>query len=239
MNVEQKLLITLLKLTKKGAVKHEIINKDAKVPSKVAEKLLQKLQNDQLLYVKDNVVMASKAQRLQMAVKAINFGVDVETVSELLEWQEFEDIAATVLAQNDYSVTKNLRFKHNGKRWEIDVVGCRKPIVLCFDCKHWHYGMSPSRIEKAVVNQTSRTEALAKFLPNPHCKIECLRWEKATFVPAVLSLFVGRLKFCDNVPVVPILQLQDFLDQLPFYADSLKQFSLSGHHFQDRLFSEA
>jgi hypothetical protein len=79
-------------------------------------------------------------------------------------------------------------------------------------------------LKKIVEKQVERTEALAEVLPSPSIKIDCHGWTKATFIPVVLSLVEGKFKFCDNVPIVPILKIQDFLNQLPAYADSLKHF---------------
>jgi len=49
MSVERNLLISLLKLTKKGRVLTESVNRDARIPSATARKLLQKLQNEGLI----------------------------------------------------------------------------------------------------------------------------------------------------------------------------------------------
>ncbi len=225
MDIERNLIITVLKLTKSGPVSHEIINKTANMPSGVAEKLLRKLQNDGLIYLNRNIVEADSPQRLKLVVKAISLGADIESVSGFLQWQEFENIAATALQRNDYLVEKNLRFTHAGRRWEIDTVGCKKPIAICIDCKHWHHGMYPSALKKIVEEQVERTSALAEFLPRLSGKIECASWSSVKLVPAVLSLVAGRFKFYDDVPIVPVFQLQDFLSQLPAYADSLKHFS--------------
>jgi hypothetical protein len=67
-----------------------------------------------------------------------------------------------------------------------------------------------------------RTSAFAEALPTLAGKVECVLWDRVKFVPAVLSLFAGRFKFYDNVPIIPVLQLQDFLRQLPAYADMLE-----------------
>jgi len=225
MDIERNLIITVLKLTKSGPVSHEIINKTANIPSEVAEKLLRKLQNDGLIYLNRNIVEADSPQRLKLAVKAISLGADIESVSSFLLWQEFENIAATALQRNDYRVEKNLRFMHAGRKWEIDIVGCKKPIAICIDCKHWHHGMYPSALKKIVEEQVERTLALTEFLPRLSRKIEYTSWGSVKLVPAVLSLVMGRFKFYDDVPIVPVLQLQDFLSQLPAFADSLKHFS--------------
>jgi len=225
MSIEANLIISILKLTKNGLVSKELVKKEAKIPSQVAEKLRRKMQNDGLIYLQKNVVEANNLQRLKLAVHSVRLGADIESISSFLQWQEFENMAAIALERNDYNVKKNLRFTHAGQRREIDIIGCRKPIAICIDCKHWHHGMHPSTLKKIVEEQVGRTFALAESLLNISDKIECASWDRVKIVPAVLSLVVGKFKFYDNVPIVPILQLQDFLSQLPAYADSLKHFS--------------
>jgi Holliday junction resolvase-like predicted endonuclease len=224
MDIERNLIVTVLKLTRSGPVSHEIINKAANIPSEVAEELRRKLQNDGLVYARNGFVQADNVQRLKLAVRAMELGADVERVSSMLEWQEFENIAAIALERNGYGVQRNLRFKHAGRKWEVDVVGCKKPVVMSIDCKHWRHGMSPSVLNKIAEEQRERTKALADSLPNPSVKIEFASWGIVILIPAVLSLTVGRSKLCDGVPVVPVLQLQDFVSQVPVYVNSLEHF---------------
>jgi len=224
MVIERDLLLSLLKLTKDGPVLIKCVNQDARIASDIVRKLLEKLQNEGMLYLKAGAVEADSDNRLKIAVKAASLGADVEHISAFLRWQEFEDIAAIALERNGYVVAKNVRFKHAGRRWEIDVVGCRKPLVLCVDCKRWQRGVKPSALRKIVEAQIERAHALADTLPSPALKAECVKWKKAKIVPVILSLIPSSLKFYGNVPVVPILQLQDFLIQLPAYVESLKYF---------------
>ncbi|MGB9676440.1 MAG: restriction endonuclease [Candidatus Bathyarchaeales archaeon] len=225
MNIERNLIIAVLKLTRNGSVSHKLINKEANIPLQNCRKLLSKLQNDGLVYVNEGFVEADGAQRLKLAVKAINLGADIETVSILLRWQEFEEIAATALERNGYSVARNIHFSYAGRKWEMDVVGCRKPIALCIDCKHWHRAISPSALKVIVEEQTQRTWAFAEALPTLADKVECITWGNMKLIPAVLSLVAGKFKFYDNVPVVPVLQLQDFINQLPAYINALRYFT--------------
>jgi Holliday junction resolvase-like predicted endonuclease len=220
MTIERNLLISLLKLTKNGPVLIEDVKKDSRIASDIVRKLLEKLQNEDLIHLQDDAVETNSANRLKLAVKAASAGADIEQVSAFLHWQEFEDIAAIALERNGYVVTKNVRFKHAGRRWEIDVVGCRKPLVLCVDCKHWQRQVKPSALRKIVEAQVERAQALAEALPSPALKIECATWNKAKIIPVILSLIPSSFKFYDNVPVVPVLQLQDFLLQLPFHVES-------------------
>lgn len=225
MSIERELIISILKLTKNDLISNGIISKDAKIPSQIAGNLLKKLQKGGLIYLRKNVVEADRVQRLKLAVRAIQLDADVERVSSFLQWKEFENIAAVAFEGNSYDVKKNLRFKHAGRRWEIDIVGYKRPMVVCVDCKHWHHGMYPSALKKVVEEQVKRTFALADSLTELIDEIKCASWDRVKLVPAVLSLVKGRFKFYDHVPIVPVLQLQDFLSQLPAYADSLKHFS--------------
>ena len=236
MSVERNLVISLLKLSKGGTVLIESVNKEARIPSSVTLKLLDKFQNENLIYLKPNSIEVDSNNRLKLAVKAASLGADIEHISDLLCWQEFEEIAALALKTNGYAVKNNVRFKHEDKRWEIDVVGCKKPLVICIDCKHWQRAISLSALHKIVDLQNQRTLALADSLPNIALKLESVKWEKAKFIPAVLSLIPSAYKFCQKVPVVPVLQLQDFICQLPAYTESLKffpkTFKNSTHEFQ-------
>jgi Holliday junction resolvase-like predicted endonuclease len=224
-SVERNLLISILKLTREGPVLIKNVNKDARVPSTVTLELLQNLQNQDLLYLNNGTIEVNRSDRLKLAVKAASLGAVIENISNLLCWQEFEEIAALALKNNGYSVLNNVRFKHGTKRWEIDVVGCKKPLVVCIDCKHWQHAISPSTLKRMVEWQSQRTHALAESLPKPKLKLECSQWEKAKFIPTVLSLIPSAYKFIHQVPVVSVLQLQDFISQLPAYIGDVKFFS--------------
>lgn len=221
MNIETNLLITLLKLTKEGPVSQEMINKDARIPKQVSTKLLQTLQNSHLVYVHDKIVEVGDLERLEIAVKAIKSGADLERVSDLLQWKEFEAMAAVAYENNGYAVQRNVRFKQGGRRWEIDVVGYRKPLVACIDCKHWHHRLCSSTIDRIVNDQVARVRALIRSLPDPKIKIPTESLNTLEFVPIVLSLIADEPKFHERVPIVSILQLQDFLNHLPTHINSL------------------
>jgi hypothetical protein len=228
--VERDLLISLLKLTKDGPVLVETVNNDSKIASDIVIKLLESLQKQGLVHLKNGFLKVDSDGRLMLAAKSLAMGADIERVSAFFSWQEFEEIATLALEKNGYAAVKNVRFKNEGKRWEIDAVGCRKPLVLCVDCKHWRRGLKPSMLRRIVDAQVKRTRALLITLPAVSLKLECTKWKKAKFVPVILSLIPSNLKFYRDVPVVPILQLQDFLIQLPVQIESLKYFTKNFSH---------
>ncbi|MCW3996010.1 MAG: NERD domain-containing protein [Candidatus Bathyarchaeota archaeon] len=237
MSVERNLVISLLKTTKNGLVLIENVKQHARLPTAVAVELLEKLQNEGLLYLRSDSVVIESQGRLQLAVKAASLGADVQLISDLLCWQEFEEIGALALKNNGYVVYKNVRFKHGGRRWEIDVIGCKKPLVICVDCKHWQRAMAASVAARIAQEQAQRTYAFSESLPNISLNFECTRWEKAKFIPAVLSLLPSSQKFHGKVPIVPVLQMQDFISQMPAYLENLqvyhKNFKTLSHDFED------
>ena len=94
MSVERNLLISLLKCTQKQAALIEYVNKGAQLPTSVCIGLLQNLQNQNLIYLQKETVEVDSESRLKLALKAIIQGADIQVVSNLLCWQEFEEIAA-------------------------------------------------------------------------------------------------------------------------------------------------
>jgi Holliday junction resolvase-like predicted endonuclease len=224
MIVKRDILTSLLRLTKTGLVQKGLIKKEARVSVQVMESVLGKLSEEGFIKQKRDLIEVSPSQRISLAVQALKLGSDFEQVCRFLEWTEFEDIAGKAFEANRFRVLKNFRFKHGGKRWEIDVLGCREPLIVCVDCKHWHHGWSHAAIVKAAGAQTERTRAFAEALPSYYQKARLTEWKSATLIPLILSLIPGGFKFHNNVPIVPVLQLQDFINELPLEADSLTHF---------------
>lgn len=224
--IKRNLLIHTLKLTREGPIRKEIIAREARIPHQDAYKILKRFSDMGLIQLRGEAVEASSSQRVQVAIQAIRLGADIERACKALGWLEFENIAATAFENNGYSVKRRFRFKWTGRRWEIDVLGCKAPLIVCADCKHWLRGWRRSAISKAVKLQVLRTQTLADALPLLREKIGMTSWKKATLFPAVLSVVPGPFKFYNDVPIVPILQLQNFLDELPAHVTSLVHFSV-------------
>jgi hypothetical protein len=232
---ERNLIISLLKLTQKSSTLTKHLKDDTKLPTETTHDLLEKLQAENLLNLNNELVEVSVNNRLKLAVKAVSLGSDIQQVSNLLCWQEFEEITAMAPRNNNFTVYKNLRFKTTNRKWEIDIVGCKHPIVVCIDCKHWGHAISTAALTKIAKAQADRTKALTDSLPNPKTQLECTKWQTAHFTPTILSLIQSNLKFYDNIPIVPILQLQDFLNQLPAYIYQLKTYPKKFSHINVRV----
>jgi hypothetical protein len=81
LSVERNLLISLLKLTEKGAVEQETVKKEARLPASVVALLLRKLQNENLIYFQNGCIASDAASRLKIAAKALSTGADIEQLS--------------------------------------------------------------------------------------------------------------------------------------------------------------
>ena len=226
MTVERNLLISVLKLTKTEPIQVKLVSRDAHIPIQVADEMLRKLSDARLIKYEDQMIEASPNQRARMAIHAVKLGADLERVCNVLEWKEFENITATAFEANNYAVKKRFRFKWAGRRWEIDVLGCKEPLVACVDCKQWHHNWRRSAIIKTVELQVERTHALAEALVSLRENVGLVNWKEAILVPIVLSLVLSPFKFYNNVPIVPVLQLPDFLNELLAHITLLTHFSL-------------
>jgi len=221
MSTERKLLVSILKLARTGPIEAKFVSRDAGIPAETVNEMLRDFGRRGLVQYLGNTVEVSSSQRFNLAIQAIKAGADLERVGRFLEWIEFENIAAEAFEANNFEVRRRFRFKWTGRRWEIDVLAAREPLVVCVDCKRWRRGWARSAIAKAVEAQVERTHALAAALPGLRKQIKIVSWKRAVLVPAVLSLVSGSQKFYTKTPVVPILQLQNFVDELPAHLGTL------------------
>jgi Holliday junction resolvase-like predicted endonuclease len=224
MTTKTDVLISILKHTNSGPAAEEAVAMDANVPVHVANNVLRGLREIGLIECENELIEVSSNQRVKLAIHAINHGTDIERVCKVLEWIEFENFAATAFEKNNFAVKRRFRFKAAQRRWEIDVLAYSEPIIVCVDCKRWRRGWGNSAITRVAAAQAQRTEVLAKNLQDIHREIGLDDWTRATLFPAILSLFPGPVKFYNKVPVVPILQLQNFLDEFQGHITELTHF---------------
>jgi Holliday junction resolvase-like predicted endonuclease len=224
MTIKTDVLISILKLTNSGLVAEEAVAIDANVPVHIANNVLEGFREIGLIECENGKIEVSSNQRVKLAIHAINHGTDIERVCKVLEWTEFENFSATAFETNNFAVKRRFRFKASGRRWEIDVLAYSEPIIVCVDCKRWRRGWGNSAIRKIVEAQAKRTDVLAKNLQYIQREIGLDDWKQATLFPVILSLFPGPVKFYKKVPVVPILQLQNFLMEFQGHITELMHF---------------
>jgi Holliday junction resolvase-like predicted endonuclease len=225
MIVEREILIAVLKSTRNGPIEYSLVGKNARIPAQTAKTFLEKLADNGLVKWRGKILEVSPTQRVTIAVQALKLGADSERVCRLLEWKEFESITTETFEVYDYRVKKNFRFKgKNGRRWEIDLVACKHPIIASLDCKHWTRKWTRAPIIKIVRQHVERTKAFVDVLPDLYTRIKLGGWKHVIVIPIILSLLPSPFKFYRDTPVVSVLQLQGFLNELPAHIDTLTHF---------------
>ena len=228
MTTKTDVLVSIIKHTNSSPVQTELIAQETNVPVLVTNNILRDLSKAGLIECENEHIELSSNQRVKLAIHAINLGTDIERICKVLEWKEFENFTATAFEKNNFVTKRNFRFKAAQRRWEIDVLAYSEPIIVCVDCKRWRRGWGNSAITRVAAAQSLRTEVLTNSLHFLQQKIGLDNWKQATLFPVILSLFPGPVRFYNKVPVVPILQLQNFIDEFQFHLAELT-------HFQTKL----
>jgi hypothetical protein len=221
MLAERNVLITLLRLSKDGNTNILNLSKEAQVSVSVVKEVLKRNSHLISFDLSRNEIEIGLEERLGLAIHAIKLGADIERVCRSLTWAEFENLSVLAFEANNFNVKKHFRFSFTNRRWEIDILGLKKPIVACVDCKHWYRSWRGAGSRKAAEMQLDRTKALAEASKGMTEKIGIIGWRYAHFVPIILSLVPGAQKFHNRVPIVPVLQLKDFLPHLPAYVQRI------------------
>ena len=193
-----------------------------KICLSVAEGLLVKLQEVGAVTLKDEEAHVTPEQRMRIAELAISKGADPENVARELRWQEFERLVAYILGREGYATANHFIFRHAARKYEIDVLGAKEPMVLCVDCKHWHHAWAPSKIMAAARNQLLRVQSLSEVFAFYEKKHRIAGWRSVRLLPIVLTLADVSLKLMDGVPIVSALRFRDFLCQVSPWIETLR-----------------
>jgi hypothetical protein len=168
----------------------------------LAREILDNFMQNGIGRYEDRQVHFEETDKLKTSILAINMGAAIDEVSRLLEWQDFESLAAEILEKRDFESTRNVILTK--PRMQIDVVGIKSGIAILIDCKHWN-NMSQSALRNAVKKQIERTK---QYLSKEKIRIA---------VPAIVTLYQHELQFIDRVPIIPIHQLDSFCEE--FYGN--------------------
>ena len=152
--------------------------------------------------LEEDLVYFAEDDKLKTCLLAISMGAPIDEISRLLDWKDFESLVSEILDSSDFETTRNLVLTK--PRMEIDVVGIKSEVAILIDCKHWKR-LSNSSLEKAVQKQIERTK---HYLSKEKIRAA---------VPAIVTLYDEKLRFINNVPIIPIFQLNSFCEE--FYGN--------------------
>lgn len=168
----------------------------------LAREILDNFMQNGIGKYEDGQIYFEETDKLKTSILAINMGAAIDEVSRLLEWQDFESLAAEILEKRNFESTRNVILTK--PRMQIDVVGIKSGVAILIDCKHWN-NMSKSALQNAVKKQIERTK---QYLSKEKIRAA---------VPAIVTLYQYELQFIDKVPIIPIHQLDSFCEE--FYGN--------------------
>jgi len=163
---------------------------------------------------------------LPMALDLLKLGADPQEVSKYLDWKDFEELVSIILSGYGMDVIRNYRF--NLKRYEIDVIGIdlTTKYALVIDCKHWRPGYrKKGKLVEAVKVHKLRVKYLSEFCSSIVSQYPSLSKVKY-FIPVIVTLTDALKGVIDNVFIVPIRFLRDFINNIEHYVELLGTKSL-------------
>jgi len=159
---------------------------------------------------------------IRLAIEAVRLGADVEAVSEMLSWKDFESLCAEALKTQGYEVRAPFRFRVGDERCELDIVAYRRGVLLCADCKHWKTKRGQrSKVKQAAASHFDKCAKLAlsaDILRNAGLEVRFGSYVVPVIVTLVDLGFKGPL---NGVCVVPIYKFNNFLLELEAHVDEL------------------
>ncbi|MHA2191367.1 MAG: hypothetical protein ACXAAP_14160 [Candidatus Thorarchaeota archaeon] len=166
-----------------------------------------------------------RGSRIELGIKAIELGAEIEEVVSLLTWKDFEVFVAQVLTENGYKCIESYRRRGNAslRGMEIDVIGVRGKTIISVDAKMWgiRSGKS-SAIKTAAEKQNERTHQLADELQRVANRVQSMDTGEYELLSILVTWLVEDLEFHDGLPVIPFHKLNSFLLEFDNHRDLMR-----------------
>ncbi|MHA1264373.1 MAG: hypothetical protein ACTSRS_03980 [Candidatus Helarchaeota archaeon] len=172
------------------------------------------------------------SKKILLIEAAIRAGVGLDEIITTLHWHEFEHFCLHVLNHHEFITTQNFHFSLDKKRWEIDVIGLRPPLLFALDAKQWKTG-SGNALKTMVHHQITRVKALKTALHLPKISrklcnnLQIRQLPPITLIPLLVTSKMYNIKLFEQVPIIPFFQLNQFLVDLPLYLEMILQFQFN------------
>ncbi|MHA2064198.1 MAG: hypothetical protein ACXABY_07440 [Candidatus Thorarchaeota archaeon] len=165
-----------------------------------------------------------RSLRIDLALRAVSLGAEIEGVVNLLTWKDFEGFVSNILTENEYKCVESFRKRgtSEAKGMEIDVIGVRGSSIAAIDAKMWgvRTGKS-SALKSAAEKQKERTKRLCGMMARLGEKIDGLIKGHYTLMPILVTWMVEEVVFHEGVPIVPAFLLNSFLQDIAIYEDMI------------------
>jgi len=207
MNVS--LILKAIPVIKEGNLSFDEFALATGLGKKTSLELIMFITKNEIGAVDSDYVKFSQLDKMRVAMLAIHMGADIEDLSKILNWKDFEILATNILDASGYVAYHGFRLKKPTA--EIDVVGIKDKMALLIDCKHWKRSSS-SELKRFALMQIDRAKA---FVRANEGKIRFA-------IPAILTLRLEAITFADDVPVIPVIKFRSFLNEMHGYLNEIK-----------------
>ncbi|MFX0053794.1 MAG: hypothetical protein ACFFAD_02580 [Candidatus Hermodarchaeota archaeon] len=165
-----------------------------------------------------------RSLRIDLALRAVSIGAEVEDVVDLLTWKDFEGFVASILVENNFRCVESFRKRGTAETlgMEIDVIGVRGNSIVSIDAKMWgiRTGKS-SALKTAAEKQKERTKRLCGVISRLAKGLNGLTTGQYILKPVLVTWMVEEVVFHDGVPIVPVFLLNSFLQDISIYEDMI------------------
>ncbi|HIQ29146.1 MAG TPA: hypothetical protein EYH45_01130 [Candidatus Caldiarchaeum subterraneum] len=203
-------LLAFLKVTSRGEAKVDAstVAEQANISREVVDGILGRYGL--------NLEDVTPSDRIRVMLEVVKLGYDAERAARYLDWRELEEYVSEIASRYGLKTVKNLRYKVDKRRYEVDVVAAGESNAFIFDCKRWKKRLSGKTLLEIADKQAERTYALGRFLN----RIAANEETTVRLTPAVLTLHEPDNRIVKGIPVIPIYTLISFLEE-GAYSDEL------------------
>ncbi len=220
LTLPKKVILSLLQLSKE--TEYVALEKLAAKTQLSIQELLELLDGPLKKDIEKNssIIHITKDNRINLINKAIDARIDLDHLVETLHWREFEKICLIVFEYHDFYTIPNFRFSLKKRRFEIDVVSLRTPLIFAIDAKKWKSGRS-SGLKPMVKNHIQRVTYFANALKNQDIRKKLLisQWQQAIVIPLIVTSRTYDIQIFQKVPIIPFFRLNQFINDYSVYLD--------------------
>ena len=126
----------------------------------------------------------------------INSVSELEDLKNSVNWQNFEKLTKTIFEENGYDSGSEMLMLKQTKR-QFDVIAKNSSKTFLVDCKNWK---NLGNVRIAVKQHLERCKKYFREFPNESIQ------------PILVVPFPATVEFHKNVPIVPIMSLNNYLN---------------------------
>ena len=126
---------------------------------------------------------------------------DLQKVSEEVIWQNFERLTAFIFEENNFQVETSKVKTSNKKRRQYDVIAKKNNRTFLVECKKWEGNRYRLSALKAAIKKHKERSEFYRILTNENV------------IPIIVTLIEEEIIFYEEIPIVPILKLNAFINE--------------------------